>query len=134
MKSPKIIIFKYNFPFFYTKRIIIMKRIAIFSITIFLSIHVKSQKIAVTEYANQSEIKVFVVDYANQADLKVFKVDYSNQTKGNKGLWHFVKYNNQADKKIYFVDYSNQSDLKVFFVKYKNQAGWNNKSKQHLLY
>ena len=62
--------------------------------------------------------KVYSVRYANQADVKVFVVDYKNQ----------------AEKTLYFVDYKNQADLKIYFVDYKNQAGWQNKSKQHLMY
>lgn len=46
----------------------------------------------------------------------------------------FTTYPNQADKKIYFVKYANLADLKIYFVKYENQAGWNNKSKIHLMY
>ena len=93
-----------------------------------------SQKVFTTDYSSQSDIKVFVVDYESQSDLKVFKLDYQSQSKGNKGLWYFVKYPSQSDKKIYFVDYESQSDLKVYFVKYKSQSGWRNNSKKHLLY
>ena len=93
-----------------------------------------SQKIFTTDYPSQSDIKVFVVDYESQCDLKVFKVDYQSQSKGNEGLWYFVKYPSQSDKKIYFVDYPSQSDLKIYFVKYKSQSGWRNNSKKHLLY
>ena len=93
-----------------------------------------SQNVFSTEYISQSEIKVFVVDYESQADLKVFKVNYQSQSKGNEGLWYFVKYASQADKKIYFVDYSSQSDLKIFFVKYKSQSGWRNNQKKYLMY
>ena len=93
-----------------------------------------SQKIFTRDYPSQSDIKVFVVDYESQSDLKVFKVDYQSQSKGNEGLWYFVKYSSQSDKKIYFVDYPSQSDLKIFFVKYKSQSGWKNNSKKHLLY
>ena len=96
--------------------------------------HGFSQKIFTTDYPSQSDIKVFVVDYESQSDLKVFKVDYQSQSKGNEGLWYFVKYPSQSDKKIYFVDYPSQSDLKIFFVKYKSQSGWRNNSKKHLLY
>ncbi|MGB2434491.1 MAG: DUF6150 family protein [Flavobacteriaceae bacterium] len=64
----------------------------------FLIIHleVKSQKIFTTDYQSQSDIKVFVVDYESQSDLKVFKVDYQSQSKGNEGLWYFVKYPSQS--------------------------------------
>ena len=93
-----------------------------------------SQKIFTTDYSSQSDIKVFVVDYESQSDLKVFKVDYQSQSKGNEGLWCFVKNPSQSDKKIYFVDYPSQSDLKIYFVKYKSQSGWRNNSKKHLLY
>ncbi len=74
------------------------------------------------------------MDYENQADLKVFKVGYPNQVSKNDGLWFFTDYENQADKTIFFVNYENQADLKIYFVKYANQAGWNNKSKMHLMY
>jgi hypothetical protein len=110
-----------------------MKKI-IFVSFLFLCQSIFSQKIFLTNYASQSDIKVYVVDYQSQADLKVFKVDYQSQVKGNEGLWYFVDYSSQADKKIYFVDYASQSDLKIYFVKYKSQAGWENKSKKHLLY
>ena len=93
-----------------------------------------SQKIFTTDYQSQSDIKVFVVDYESQSDLKVFKVDYQSQSKGNEGLWYFVKHSSQSDKKIFFVDYPSQSDLKIYFVKYKSQSGWRNNSKKHLLY
>ena len=72
---------------------------------------------------------MFVVDYESQSDLKVFKVDYPSKSKGNKGLWYFVKYPSQSNKKIYFVQYASQSDLKIFFVKYKSQSGWRNNQK-----
>ena len=88
-----------------------------------------SQKIFTVDYPSQSDIKVFVVDYESQSDLKVFKVDYQSQSKGNEGLWYFVKYSSQSDKKIFFVDYPSQSDLKIYFVKYKSQSGWRNNSK-----
>jgi len=101
---------------------------------ILLPSFVFSQKIFTTNYFSQSDIKVFVVDYESQSDLKVFKVDYQSQSKGNEGLWYFVKYPSQSDKKIYFVNYESQSDLKIFFVKYKSQSGWRNNSKKHLLY
>ena len=65
---------------------------------------------------------------------KIYSVDQSSQADGNDGLWYFVDYASQADKKIYFVEYESQSDLKIYFVKYKSQAGWNNRSKKHLLY
>lgn len=67
-----------------------------------------SQKVFTTDYQFQSDIKVFVVDYESQSDLKVFKVDYQSQSKGNEGLWYFVKYISQSDKNIYFVDYPSQ--------------------------
>lgn len=93
-----------------------------------------SQKVFTTDYQSQADIKVFVVDYESQSDLKVFKIDYQSQSKGNQGLWYFVKYSSQSDKKIYFVDYPSQSDLKIYIVKYKSQSGWRNNSKKHLLY
>ena len=65
-------------------------------------------------------------------NLNRFKSFYQSQSKGNEGLWYFVKYPSQSDKKIYFVDYPSQSDLKIHFVKYKSQSGWRNNS--HLLY
>ena len=77
---------------------------------------------------------MFVVEYENQSDLKVYKVDYPHQAKSNKGHWYFVEYANQSDLKIHFVEYANQSDLKIYFVQYSNQAGWQNKSKKHLLF
>ena len=101
---------------------------------IFLPIFSFSQKIYSTQYSNQSDIKVFVVEYENQSDLKVYKVDYPHQAKSNKGHWYFVEYANQSDLKIHFVEYANQSDLKIYFVQYSNQAGWQNKSKKHLLF
>ena len=109
---------------------------SVFIMICFILIHSKiySQKIFTTEYLSQSDIKVFLVDYESQSDLKVFKVEYQSQSKGNEGLWYFVKYPYQSDKKIYFVDYESQSDLKIFFVKYKSQSGWRNNSKKHLLY
>ena len=55
-------------------------------------------------------------------------MDYQS-SKGNAGLWYFVKYSSQSDKKIYFVDYPSQSDLKIIFVKYKSQSGWRKNSK-----
>ena len=61
-----------------------------------------SQNIFTTDYPSQSDIKVFVVDYESQCDLKVFKVDYKSESKGNEGLWYFVKYPSQSDKKICF--------------------------------
>ena len=72
-----------------------------------------SQKIFTTNYPSQSDLKVFVVNYESQSDLKVFKVDYQSQSKGNKGLWYFVKYPSQSEK-IYFVEYESQADLKIF--------------------
>lgn len=98
------------------------------------TITANAQKIYSTEYENQAQINVYVVDYPNQADLLVYKVDYENQARGNEGLWYFVKYENQADVKVYFVRYENQADLKIYFVKYENQAGWQTRSKMHLLY
>ena len=65
---------------------------------------------------------------------KILTTDYPSQSKGNEGLWYFVKYSSQSDKKIYFVEYESQSDLKIYFVKYKSQIGWRNNSKKHLLY
>ena len=58
-----------------------------------------SQKIFSVDYPSQSDIKVFVVDYESQSDLKVFKVDYLSQSKGNKGLWYFVKYPSQSNRR-----------------------------------
>ena len=52
--------------------------------------------------------KIYTTDYQSQSDLKVFKVDYQSQSKGNEGLWYFVKYPSQSDKKIYFVDWINK--------------------------
>ncbi len=116
------------------KRLLVMTlKILYVLLFIFPSI-ILSQKIYSTDYSSQSDIKVFVVDYESQSDLKVFKVDYQSQSKGNEGLWFYVKYSSQSDKKIYFVDYESQSDLKIFYVKYKSQAGWKKKSKKHLLY
>ena len=63
---------------------------------IFLPSLIFSQKIFTTDYPSQSDIKVFVVDYESQSDLKVFKVDYQSQSKGNEGLWYFVKYPSQS--------------------------------------
>ena len=60
-------------------------------------------------------------------------MDYQSQSKGNAGLWYFVKYSSQSDKKIYFVDYPSQSDLKIIFVKYKSQSGWRKNSKNIFL-
>ena len=59
---------------------------------------------------------------------------YKSQAKRNEGLWYFVDYKSQADKKIYFTDYKSNSDITIFFVDYKSQAGWQDKSKKHLLY
>ncbi|MCS7054386.1 MAG: DUF6150 family protein [Ignavibacterium sp.] len=92
------------------------------------------QLIYSTNSQHKADIKVFVVDYANQADLKVYKVNHKYEADGNQGLWYFVDYEFQADKKIHFVKYMYQADLKIYFVKYKYQAGWNEKSKMHLLY
>ena len=97
------------------------------------SLNPKGTKIFVVNYDYQADIKVFVVNYDYQADLKVFKVEYDYQAK-DEGEWYFTDYDYQADKKIYFTDYDYQADLKVFFVEYDYQAGWNNKSKMHLLY
>ena len=74
------------------------------------------------------------MEYKSQADLCVYKVDYKSQAKRNEGLWYFVDYKSQADKKIYFTDYKSNSDITIFFVDYKSQAGWQDKSKKHLLY
>ena len=74
------------------------------------------------------------MEYKSQADLCVYKVNYKSQAKGNEGLWYFEEYKSQADKKIYFADYKSNSDLTIFFVDYKSQAGWQDKSKKHLLY
>ena len=63
-----------------------------------------SQKIFTVNYSSQSDIKVFVVNYESQADLNVFKVDYESQSKGNEGLWYFVKYKSMSDKNIFFVE------------------------------
>ena len=93
-----------------------------------------SQKIFSVEYKSQADVKIFVVEYKSQADLCVYKVDYKSQAKGNEGLWYFEDYKSQADKKIYFTDYRSDSDLTIFFVDYKSQAGWQDKSKKHLLY
>ena len=111
-----------------------IKNLVLFVVLYFIPYLVFSQKVFTTDYSSQSDIKVFMVDYESQSDLKVFKVDYQSQSKGNKGLWYFVKYSSQSYKKIFFVDYLSQSDLKIFFVKYKSQSGWRNNSKKHLLY
>ncbi|MGY8941518.1 MAG: DUF6150 family protein [Flavobacteriales bacterium] len=98
------------------------------------SIFCEAQQIFSADYASQADVKVFVVEHASQADLLVFKVDYASQAKGNEGLWFFVGYASQADKKIFFVDYASQADLKIHFVAYASQVGWEEKSKQHLMY
>jgi len=98
------------------------------------SIFCEAQQIFSEDYASQADVKVFVVEHASQADLLVFKVDYASQAKGNEGLWFFVDYASQADKKIFFVDYASQADLKIHFVAYASQVGWEEKSKQHLMY
>ena len=85
-----------------------IKNIVLFIGLFFIPSIVFSQKIFTTDYQSQADIKVFVVDYESQSDLKVFKVDYQSQSKGNEGLWYFVKYN--------------------------SQSGWRNNSKKHLLY
>ena len=74
------------------------------------------------------------MEYKSQADLFVYTVAYKSQAKRNEGLWYFVDYKSQADKKIYFTDYKSNSDITIFFVDYKSQAGWQDKSKKHLLY
>ena len=55
-----------------------------------------SQKIYSVEYESQSELNVFVVEYESQSDLKVYRVEYASQSKGNSGLWYFVKNCNQS--------------------------------------
>lgn len=90
-------------------------------------------KVFAVDYDYQADIKVFVVDYDYQADLKVFKSQYDYQA-NKAGIWYFTDQSYQADKKIFFTDYDYQADLKIFFVNYNYQAGWNNKSKMHLLY
>ena len=67
-------------------------------VILLLPIFVFSQKVFTTDYSSQADIKVFVVDYESQSDLKVFKVDYQSQSKGNEGLWYFVKYSSQSNK------------------------------------
>ena len=80
-----------------------------------------SQKVFITEYAHQADLKVFVVDHAHQSDLLVYRVDYAHQVKRNEGLW-------------FFTDYAHQSDLKVYFVDYAHQALWRTSSKKHLMF
>lgn len=86
-----------------------MKRvILLFFVLLAPMLSMMAQKIYSVDYENQADVKVYVVEYENQADLKVYKVDYENQARGNEGKW-------------YFVDY-------------ENQAGWEKRSKIHLLY
>ena len=57
----------------------------IFIIGIIIPLLSFGQKIYVTDYAYQADIKVAIVDYAYQADLGVYKVGYSYQTGKNNG-------------------------------------------------
>lgn len=91
-----------------------------------------SQKVYKVDHAYQADIKVFSVQHAYQADLKVYTVNHSYQA-NKDGLWFFTNHGYQADKKIFFTNHSYQADLLIYFVNHSYQAGWNDRSKMHLL-
>ena len=81
-----------------------------------------------------ADLSVNVVNSKYNADLLVYKVSSKYNADGNKGLWYFTDSKYNSDKKIYFVDSKYNADLLIYFVDSKYNAGWENKSKKHLMY
>ena len=79
-------------------------------------------------------VEQIIRSYKNNADLVVYKTDYKNDAGENDGIWYFTEYPGDAKKKIYFTDYKGDADLVIYFSEYKGYAGWQNKSKKHLMY
>ena len=116
-----------------TLKFITMKKLLTFLGIVLLFFATNAQSIYKTAHEYQADFNVYIVDYEYQADLCVYKVDYEYQADGD-GLWYFVEYEYQADKSVYFVDHEYQADLKIYIVEYEYQAGWEDNSKQYLLY
>ena len=110
-----------------------MKKVIVILFSLFSNL-IFGQKIFSTKDAYSADVIVVVVKNEYQADLKVFKSKNKYQTSQNKGIWDFDENKFKADKKIYFTDKEYQASLKIFFVKNEFQAGWNNRSKIHLMY
>ena len=116
--------------FWISQKFIFMKAILIFILSMPLLVY--SQKVFKVDHAYQADIKVFSVQHAYQADLKVYTVNHAYQARED-GLWFFTNHAYQADKKIFFTNHNYQADLLIYFVDHSYQAGWNNRSKMHLL-
>lgn len=104
------------------------------ALIIFLPDNASAQRVHSVNYRSDADVKVYVTQYRSEADLVVYKCQYRSDADGNKGLWYFTEYRSDAQKRIYFVDYKSDADLKIYFTNYRSEAGWQNKSKQHLLY
>jgi len=97
------------------------------------------QKIFVTRYESEADIKVYWVNYESQADLKVYKTLAMCEATGNDGIWMIVDSKGMADKTIFFVNSHTKADLCIYYINDhqkdggKSKAGWVNMSKKYLL-
>lgn len=110
---------------------IYMKKLLILSLLL-AGTRLHAQRVFITKFSGQADVKIYEAKYESQADLKVYKVSFESQSRGNEGYWYFVEREGLSDLKITFTSESS-ADIKIYYVKYSSQAGWVNTSKKCLL-